>query len=48
MFCLKLERGRKIFTFENTRKSSDDSMYDGIFSIDRPEEMSRVLRKLEV
>lgn len=42
------ERGRKIFTFENTRKSSDDSMYDGIFSVDRPEEMVRVLRKLEV
>lgn len=42
------DRGVKIFTFDNTRKSSEDSLYDGIFSVDSPEEMARVLRKLEV
>ena len=41
------DRGVKIFTFDNTRKSSDDSIYDGIFSVENPEEMAKVLRKLE-
>lgn len=41
-------RGIKIFTFDNTRKSSDDSIYDGIFSVERPAEMVGILRKLEV
>ncbi len=41
------DRGVKIFTFDNTRKSSEDSLYDGIFSVENPEEMVRVLRKLE-
>lgn len=40
-------RGIKIFTFDNARKSSDDSIYDGIFSVENPEEMAKVLRKLE-
>ena len=41
------DRGVKIFTFDNTRKLSEDSLYDGIFSVENPEEMVRVLRKLE-
>ncbi|MGI2823779.1 hypothetical protein ACRN89_06955 [Streptococcus mitis] len=41
-------RGIKIFTFDNTRKSSDDSIYDGIFSVESPAEMVGILRKLEV
>lgn len=28
------DRGRKIFTFENTRKFSDERIYDGLFSVD--------------
>ncbi len=41
------DRGRKIFTFENTRKSCDDSIYGGIFSVDRPDEMVKALKSLE-
>lgn len=40
------DRGRKIFTFDNTRKLSDDSIYDGIFSVDRPEEMVKAIISL--
>ena len=40
------DRGVKIFTFDNTRKSSDDSIYDGIFSVDRPEEMVKAIISL--
>lgn len=40
------DRGRKIFTFDNTRKSSDDSIYDGIFSVDRPDEMIELMKSL--
>ena len=40
------DRGIKIFTFDNTRKSSDDSIYDGIFSVDRPDEMIEVMKSL--
>ena len=40
------DRGRKIFTFDNTRKSSDDSIYDGIFSVDVPEEMVKAIINL--
>ena len=40
------ERNKKIFTFDTTRKSQDDSLYDGIFSIDAPEQMVEVIKKL--
>lgn len=40
------DRGRKIFTFDNIRKFSDDSIYDGIFSVDRPDEMIEVMNIL--
>ena len=40
------DRGIKIFTFGNTRKSSDDSIYNGIFSVDRPEEMVKAIISL--
>ncbi|CTP34328.1 glycosyl transferase, family 8 [Streptococcus pneumoniae] len=40
------ERNKKIFAFDTTRKSQDDSLYDGIFSIDAPEQMVEVIKKL--
>ena len=40
------DRGIKIFTFDNTRKLSDDSIYSGIFSVDRPEEMVKAIISL--
>ena len=40
------DRGIKIFTFDNTRKLSDDSIYSGIFSVDRPEEMIELMKSL--
>lgn len=40
------DRGIKIFTFDNTRKLSDDSIYSDIFSVDRPEEMVKAIISL--
>lgn len=37
----------KIFTFDNTRKFLDDSIYSGIFSVDRPDEMVKAIKSLE-
>lgn len=41
------DRGIKIFTFDNTRKFLDDSIYSGIFSVDRPDEMVKAIKSLE-
>ena len=40
------ERKKKIFAFDTTRKSQDDSLYDGIFSINNPEQMVEAIEKL--
>lgn len=40
------ERNKKIFAFDTTRKSQDDSLYDGIFSINNPEQMVEAIKKL--
>ena len=41
------ERGKKIFAFDTTRKLLDDDVYDGIFSVDRPEEMVKAINYLK-
>ena len=41
------EQKLKIFTFDTTRKSNDDNLYDGIFSIDRPDEMVSAIQLIE-
>ncbi len=41
------DRGIKIFTFDTTRKFLDDSIYSGIFSVDRPDEMVKAIKSLE-
>ena len=40
------ERNKKIFAFDTTRKSQDDSLYDGIFSINNPEQMVEAIKNL--
>ena len=41
------ERGKKIFAFEDTRKKAEDSIYDGIFSIDKPEDLVAAMKNLD-
>ena len=41
------ERGKKIFAFDTTRKSMDDSIYDGVFCVDEPEALVNEIKKLE-
>ena len=41
------ERGKKIVTFDTTRKSMDDGIYDGIFCVDEPEALVNAIKKLE-
>ncbi|HEU4151957.1 TPA: glycosyltransferase family 8 protein, partial [Streptococcus pneumoniae] len=42
------DRGVKIFTFDNTRKSSEDSLYDGIFSVERPDDLVDRMKNIEI
>ena len=41
------ERGKTILTFDITRKSMDDGLYDGIFSVERPDDLVNEIKKLE-
>lgn len=41
------ERGKKILTFDTTRKSMDDRVYDGVFCVDEPEALVNAIKKLE-
>ena len=41
------ERGKKIVTFDTTRKSMDDGIYDGIFCVDEPEALVNAIKRLE-
>ena len=41
------ERGKKIVTFDTTRKSMDDGIYDGVFCVDEPEALVNAIKKLE-
>ena len=41
------ERGKKILTFDTTRKSMDDGIYDGVFCVDEPEDLVNAIKKLE-
>lgn len=41
------ERGKKILTFDTTRKSMDDRIYDGVFCVDEPEALVNAIKKLE-
>ena len=41
------ERGKKIFAFEDTRKKAEDGIYDGIFSVDKPEELVAAMKTLD-
>lgn len=41
------ERGKKIVTFDTTRKSMDDGIYDGVFCVDEPEALVNAIKRLE-
>ena len=41
------ERGKKILTFDTTRKSMDDRVYDGVFCVNEPEALVNAIKKLE-
>ena len=41
------ERGKKILTFDTTRKSMDNRVYDGVFCVDEPEALVNAIKKLE-
>ena len=41
------ERGKKIVAFDTTRKSMDDTIYDGVFCVDEPEDLVNAIKKLE-
>lgn len=42
------ERGKKIFAFDITRKSMDDGLYDGIFSVERPDDLVDKIKNIEI
>ena len=42
------ERGKKILAFDITRKSMDDGLYEGIFSIDRPDDLVDKMKNIEI
>ncbi|HET1484636.1 TPA: glycosyltransferase family 8 protein [Streptococcus pneumoniae] len=42
------ESGKKIFAFDITRKSMDDGLYDGIFSVERPDDLVDRMKNIEI
>lgn len=42
------ERGKKILAFDITRKSMDDGLYEGIFSIERPDDLVDKMKNIEI
>ena len=42
------ERGKKILAFDITRKSMDDGLYEGIFSIERQDDLVDKMKNIEI
>lgn len=42
------ERDKKILAFDITRKSMDDGLYEGIFSIERPDDLVDKMKNIEI
>lgn len=42
------DRGKKIFTFDSTRKSMDDELYEDIFSVERPDDLVDKMKNIEI
>lgn len=42
------ERGKKILAFDITRKSMKDGIYEGIFSVERPDDLVNKMKNIEI
>ena len=42
------ERGKKILAFDITRKSMEDGIYEGIFSVERPDDLVNKMKNIEI